>query len=73
MGTARRVLVNHPVPSETERNRTREQLEKKVEHALGRLKTSRDDGGRNRAYVMALIRLNEFLLKERVLLISSRT
>jgi hypothetical protein len=72
MGAAQRALDFHPVPSPEDRNRTRQQLEKDVERALGRLKTNRADGVRNHAYVKALIRLNEFLVQERILLISER-
>jgi hypothetical protein len=69
MGSARRALDNNPNLAEEERLRTKQLLEKNVQRALGRLKVNRSDGARNQAYVKALIRLNEFLLKERALIV----
>lgn len=72
MGAARRVLDNKSFPVEVDRDRKRQQLQSDLERALKRLKTDRANGARNEAYAKALIRLNEFLLQERVLVMEER-
>ncbi len=70
MGAARRVLDGRFIPLEQDRQRTRARLEKAIQRTSERLKTNRTDGVTNRAYALALIRLNEFLVRERILQVS---
>ena len=54
--------------SAEERDRTRALLQKNVERARTRVVADRENGAKNEAYVKALIRYNEFLMEEKVMM-----
>jgi hypothetical protein len=57
-----------PMPEKEDRDRTRALLQKNVERARTRVGADRDNGAKNEAYVKALIRYNEFLMEEKVMM-----
>jgi hypothetical protein len=57
-----------PTPEKEDRDRTRALLQKNVERARTRVVADRKNGAKNEAYVKALIRYNEFLMEEKVMM-----
>lgn len=70
MGAARRALQDSPFP-EQDRLKLRSALEKKVERAKESLDRGKITPAKNGAYIKALIRLNEFLMEEKALMLLS--